>query len=597
VVTQGLREDLRRTDPEINRLSITLPDSIPLAYVGEAWQGIALPALDLSPDGKTLVYVGQVGESTKLFVRRLDSFEVTALEGTDGALNPNFSPTGEWISFSADGHLHRVSLNGDRPITITEANQPYGSSWNDRGQIVSIIQDSRTLLLTGLTGADSEYLPIGPAMGNYFSSPRWVPGSDWILGTCYSPNRLCTISSGTLEVQLLMEQARAGDPEGTPLEGANPRFIEPGFLVFGDPIVNQVMAARFDPDRLAVLSDPVEMFRGIRREASHGALQMAVSASGDMVYAPGEDSFKGHLVWAAPGGVRDTLPFGPELYGPFYLSPDGRRVVALLTSELGEYEIWFLDLEREERTPWTPNRRENPGTPYYGGWLPDSRHSVATLVQGDSCELVLLDALDPTESTTLWRGEGMVAGNSFYEDGTGLFTVYGSGSGSYPSLVALADLPNLPANALEAFPDILERAGGEAFPSLSPNREWMIYNSDPQGHWELYAWPFGSDAPPEKISPEGADIGLWTRSGDRLYFRNGQSFYWVEETGDPRNPFSDPEFYLEGNFLNVSGPELAVHPDGKRLLLLEGPSVNTTTELRFVQNWTQVLRDRLGGGG
>ena len=55
----------------------------------------------LSPDG---TYVALV-EGTRLWVRPLDSFEARALEGTEGASYPFWSPDGSWIGFFANTQL------------------------------------------------------------------------------------------------------------------------------------------------------------------------------------------------------------------------------------------------------------------------------------------------------------------------------------------------------------------------------------------------------------------------------------------------------------------------------------------------------------
>jgi hypothetical protein len=499
------------------------------------------------------------------------------------------------VVFTANNRLSKISMAGGSPVPLTEAYQPYGTTWSGDGRIVSVTQDARTFLAMGPSGADATRRPIGTTLGTYLAEPRWLPESEWFLATCYSPFRLCAVSSETLEVRFLVAGGEAGDPDRTPLAGTNPRFVEPAYLIFSAPGSNTVMGARFDASRLAVLSEPVELVAGVRRESMHGAFQLSVSEAGHMVYAPGEDGLKGHLVWAEPGEVRDTLPFPPQIYGPYYLSPDASRIAALITSEVGDFELWFLDLDRGVRTRWAREGLQEKGILYYGGWLPDSRNAVVTFVRGDTSEIVQIDAITATGGTTLWKGRGMVAGQTFDEDGTGFFTVYGP-NGSYPSRVSMADLERLPADVLEAFPPLVDRVGGEAFPSPSPDGEWVIFNSDPEGGWELYAQRVGSENP-VKLSVDGADIGRWTAQGDGLYFRNGQSFFWIGLTGDPDNPFTEPEFYLQGNFLNVPGPELSVHPDGRRLLLLEGPPERTTTRINFIQNWKKVLEERLGGGG
>ena len=82
------------TLPEVQRLSIDLPDAEPLV------PGITGRLLAISPDGSRVVYASRHGETTRLCLRRLDQLEVKPLAGTEGALNPFFSPDGRWVGFA-----------------------------------------------------------------------------------------------------------------------------------------------------------------------------------------------------------------------------------------------------------------------------------------------------------------------------------------------------------------------------------------------------------------------------------------------------------------------------------------------------------------
>ena len=54
----------------------------------------------ISPDGTRLVYVGTIsGGPPRLLTRRLDQPNATELAGTEGAVNPFFSPDGQWVAF------------------------------------------------------------------------------------------------------------------------------------------------------------------------------------------------------------------------------------------------------------------------------------------------------------------------------------------------------------------------------------------------------------------------------------------------------------------------------------------------------------------
>ena len=59
----------------------------------------------LSPDGTTLVFAGQ--QHQRLFVRRLDTFAISELAGSEGAYDPFFSPDGRWIGFWSHGEIRK----------------------------------------------------------------------------------------------------------------------------------------------------------------------------------------------------------------------------------------------------------------------------------------------------------------------------------------------------------------------------------------------------------------------------------------------------------------------------------------------------------
>ena len=50
-----------------------------------------------------MVYASRHGEYDPLCLRRLDQREIKPLAGTEGGLNPFFSPDGRWVGFAAVG--------------------------------------------------------------------------------------------------------------------------------------------------------------------------------------------------------------------------------------------------------------------------------------------------------------------------------------------------------------------------------------------------------------------------------------------------------------------------------------------------------------
>ena len=111
------------------RLMITLPPGQQLAGLDNG------PAVALSPDGTHLAYVARQGGTQQLYLRAMDSLEAKPIPGTEGAVNPFFSPDGQWLGFFAGGKLKKVSVSGGAALTLGDAAYPRGASWGSQGTI------------------------------------------------------------------------------------------------------------------------------------------------------------------------------------------------------------------------------------------------------------------------------------------------------------------------------------------------------------------------------------------------------------------------------------------------------------------------------
>lgn len=118
------------------RFSINLPDTVPLAFIGSASLGIGRRALAISRDGSNLAYVGSRGGVSQLFIRPIDSYEIEALPGTEGAYNPFFSPDGEWVGFFVENEVRKISIEGQSPVLLATIINPMGADWGIDEQIL-----------------------------------------------------------------------------------------------------------------------------------------------------------------------------------------------------------------------------------------------------------------------------------------------------------------------------------------------------------------------------------------------------------------------------------------------------------------------------
>ena len=92
---------------------------------------------DLSPDGRTIVYVMERDGNTQIYQRSMSSVESRVIPGSEGARQPFFSHDGQWVGFVADGALRRLPLAGGSPITIADAPEFMTDAvWGPDGNIV-----------------------------------------------------------------------------------------------------------------------------------------------------------------------------------------------------------------------------------------------------------------------------------------------------------------------------------------------------------------------------------------------------------------------------------------------------------------------------
>ena len=113
--------------------------------------------LNISADGSKVVYVGDNGQSTCLYVRSLNAFDVNAVPGTGNAIHPFFSPDGKSIAYFADQELRRVSLDGAKPMALTQtAGTPLGGYWTHDDRIIYCLGGSSLWVVSANGGVPSE---------------------------------------------------------------------------------------------------------------------------------------------------------------------------------------------------------------------------------------------------------------------------------------------------------------------------------------------------------------------------------------------------------------------------------------------------------
>ncbi len=96
--------------------------------------------LDISPDGKRIVYVGQAGKGSRtLFVHTIGENEPVEIPRIDAGnrdvRDPTFSPDGRYVVYWAQGNLKKITLDGAVSV-VRKAPSTRGIGWLDSDTLV-----------------------------------------------------------------------------------------------------------------------------------------------------------------------------------------------------------------------------------------------------------------------------------------------------------------------------------------------------------------------------------------------------------------------------------------------------------------------------
>ena len=308
-------------------------------------------SLIISPDGRRLVFVGSVsGGSSRLFARRLDESRITELPGTEGALNPFFSPDGQWLAFWNRRKLSKVSLEGGAVVPLADLDGMGGGSWADDGSLVvgSTLPDATGLVRIPPGGGTPAPL-VKLASGELFLTfPQILPGRNAVLIAAVSaPPGLETTN---IDIVSLADGRRK-----TLVRGAtSPRYLASGHLVYANRA--GVFAVPFDLDRLETRGPAVAILGDAAFDPVTGGAQFDVSRGGTLVYRKkvgGAAVTTMHVQWLDRAGKQEPLLGKPGTYsGAPRLSPDGRRV-AMAVRDGANQDIWVYDAQRDAMTRLT----------------------------------------------------------------------------------------------------------------------------------------------------------------------------------------------------------------------------------------------------
>ena len=521
----------------------------------------------LSPDGRTVVFAAESRGTSRLYRRSIDGFGTEAIEGSDDALYPFFSPDGAWVGFyTRSRQLRKVPLAGGAPTAIVDV--PFWRSdavWRHNGTIV-LISDSRGLYVVSDHGGSLAPLTeVDSAAGEYMHMRPQELADGSLLFTAL-PTQAAT--SGTHLAILAPGESKARRVPGDPLprqsiwsEEARVTYVAPRYLIARPG--NETVAMAYDLQRGRTSGTPIPVLEGT-------GYAPTINERGDVAYyafpkVPAERL----IVMVDRSGVATPLPVPSADFSHPRVSPDGTR----LALDRGD-NVWVLDLRT---SAWT--RVTTGGEVSEAQWSPDGRrllHSrffAATGYNG----LVWRNADGSGEEHLVHAGIGDDWPTDWSRDGK--HVAFHGGTGSM-------DLAVVDMDTAHTFRRLTHGPGTTQNSRFSPDGRWLAYESDETGRRQVYLISYPGLDVKRAISTEGGTEPVWRSDGGELYYRDRTRMMVVPirtapslEVGAPRELFRGP---FEHNQWGDHSYE--VMPDGQHFVMFEADPASAP-ELRVIRNW------------
>ena len=459
--------------------------------------------LALSPDARTLAFVTtDANGERQLWIRPLDSDRAQPLEGTSGASDPFWSPTGSEIAFFANEQLKRIAVGGGPASVICEAGIGGGGSWSPSGTIVFQPHQQGALMQVPASGGRPEPATTLNADGaeTHHLYPNFLPdGRHFVFYVAGKQRGLWVGEIGSSERSLLFDP----DPSLPAGAAATPGMYSPsGHLLY---VRDRVLMARpFDASSRAPQGDAFKVADAVDYTPP-GQAAFAVSGS-VIVYRPRQHLALGSLMWMDRTGEGvSEIAASAAAFRQVSLSRDGRTAAVERRDAQGLSSVWTIDLESGATV-------RVPGEYWSGSpvWSPDGSALAYSVATDSPPNIAVRRDRGMASEQRLTKASEIQYPGAFTPDArTLLFRAFSNDTGWDLFSVALEG--GSPQRLLQTPADETEM-------SLSPDGRFLAYTSNESGRTEVYVSRFPEMSNKVAVSSGGGLRPMWRGDGRELFF-------------------------------------------------------------------------------
>ena len=541
------------------------------------------PAVTISPQGRSIVYVSVQDDRKQLYLREMDQLEAIPIPGTEDASGPFFSPDGEWIGFLSSGKLKKMSLSGGAPQTLCDATLGRGACWGPDDNIIFTSAPGTGLWRVSAKGGDPQVV-TKLDIENGELTHRWpqiLPGAKAMLFTIRTSR-----NSSFDDTSIAMFSFETGLQRILIEGGTQASYVPTGHLVFAR--AGTLHAVPFDFKRLQVTGPSIPVLEHVITDPATGAAQFSFSENGSLVYIQGDP-------WIAERTILRTNHQGKieplsEKHYPFQnpkYSPDGKKLALMI--EAANDDVWIYDIVRDNFTRLT----YEAGSNVVPIWTPDGQRVTYSSNRAGPYNLFCKPAFGSGAEEQLTSSEFIEFPSSWSPDGEVL--IY---SQNHPNTGL--DIWMFPFKEENKPKKFIVTPYNEFAPIFSPEGKWIAYVSDESGQNEIYVQQFPGPGGKLQISVNGGSFPLWAPNGDKLFYINGNKMMSIEISTDPEFEVSSPKQLFESDYLstgaNPSIPNYDISPDGSHFVIIRSEQEKAPTRIHVILNWFEELKRLVPSG-
>jgi len=539
----------------------------------------------VSPDGRRIAFTAGSGDSPRLFVWSLDSRVPSAIDGTDGAKQPFWSPDGSSLGFFAGGTLMKVAVSGGVPVVICDAPDGRGGTWSPTGMIVF----GPHLIFEGLAKVSADGGPVQPATLVDFdrgeNSHRWpvfLPDGIHVLFHVRA-------SRDDRRGVYIARIDRPASTPGTPLFRSESEAVfvptfgrERGVLLSAAD--GQLQARPFDAAALKLLGDPRTLPVAAGANTPYHSAMLSASP-GLLATVAVPMPYGVRLGTVARDGNGVQLSERRAQNWP-RVSPDGRRIaLQVVDPARGNPDIQVEDLEdrslvrvttstgSDSLPVWSPDGRR---LAYATGTLRERRLSIAAAdgtgvlqelpCPGSNCE--------PTD----WSPDGrrLVVNTRLAAAGAQAGDVWS---------VPLQTGGSAEAIVFGPFPEYDAR--------ISPDGRWLAYVSEETGRPEVSVRAMSGPPTRLVVTSGGGSQPVWRRDGRELLYLDREGRLHGRTVSQPLRDLTLGAAHALSVPLIGSGhwgTQYDVSPDAERVYFIDRAPAARPGDIRVVIGWQAFLK-------